>query len=104
MTDHFPASRQCLGLYVWYTTHHMVSKPESATERFVRDLMPYNTEEEIAVAIENFQEYLLLVKEMCDRLEEEGISIPKFADEEKPVECPYTCYGCCPGAELFGMP
>jgi hypothetical protein len=38
---------------------------------FIRELMKLKTEEEIIEAEENFREYLLIVKEICDRIESE---------------------------------
>jgi hypothetical protein len=40
--------------------------------QFIRDLCKGKTEEELLEAEENFREYLLVVKEMCDRIELEG--------------------------------
>lgn len=53
------------------------TKP-SKISQFVRELCKGKTEEELKEAEQNFSDYLLLIKEMCDRLEREGISIPSF--------------------------
>jgi hypothetical protein len=53
-------------------------KKGSKTNQFIRDLCKGKTEEEIQEAEENFREYLLVVKEICDRLEREGKDIPSF--------------------------
>lgn len=52
----------------------------SKTLQFVRDLCKGKTEEEILEAEQNFKDYLLVVKEICDRLETEGKSISSFDD------------------------
>ncbi|MBK6861602.1 MAG: hypothetical protein IPK91_16025 [Saprospiraceae bacterium] len=40
--------------------------------QFVRDLSQGKTEEELLEAEQNFRNYLLVVKAICDRLEQEG--------------------------------
>lgn len=37
--------------------------------RFIRNLCKGKTEEELLEAADNFREYLLVIKEMCDRIE-----------------------------------
>lgn len=38
---------------------------------FIRELCKHKTEEEILEAEENYRQYLLLVKQICERLERE---------------------------------
>lgn len=38
--------------------------------KFIREICSGKTEEELLEAEENFREYLLVIKEMCDRLED----------------------------------
>lgn len=47
---------------------------------FVRELMNGRTEEEVLEAEENFREFLLVIKEMADRLEREGIDLNECPD------------------------
>ena len=47
---------------------------------FVRELMNGRKEEEILEAEENFREYLLVIKEIAGRLEEEGIDFNELPD------------------------
>ena len=47
---------------------------------FVRELMNGRKEEEILEAEENFREYLLGIKEIAGRLEEEGIDFNELPD------------------------
>jgi|WetSurMetagenome_2_1015567.scaffolds.fasta_scaffold129036_2 hypothetical protein len=47
--------------------------------QFIRDLCKAKSEKEILEAEENFREYLLAVKEICDRLEAKNVS-PNFDD------------------------
>jgi len=54
------------------------NKKQSKTSKFIRDLCNGRTEEEILEAEENFREYLLVVKEICDRHEREGKDFPSF--------------------------
>lgn len=59
----------------------MSKAPEqSKISQFVRELCNGKTEQELLDAEENFRDYLLVVKEICDRLEHDGISIPSFDD------------------------
>lgn len=53
-------------------------KEQSKTSKFIRGLCNGKTEEEILEAEENFREYLLVVKEICDRYEREGKDFPSF--------------------------
>lgn len=53
-------------------------KKGSKLNQFVRGLCEGKTEEEIQEAVENFEEYLLVVKGICDRLESEGKSVLGF--------------------------
>lgn len=39
--------------------------------KFIREICKGKTEEEILDAEENFREYLLVIKEMCDRMEDD---------------------------------
>ncbi|MBK8954981.1 MAG: hypothetical protein KBF37_06145 [Saprospiraceae bacterium] len=45
---------------------------ESKLSLFIRDVCKGRTEEELQLAEENFKAYLLLVKEICNRMEVEG--------------------------------
>ena len=47
---------------------------------FVRELMNGRKGEEILEAEENFREYLLVIKEIAGRLEEEGIDFNELPD------------------------
>lgn len=58
----------------------MKPEKESKTLQFVRELCKGKTEEEILEAEQNFKDYLLVVKEICDRLEREGKGLPSFDD------------------------
>lgn len=51
---------------------------ESKISHFIRDLCKDKTEAELQEAEENFREYLLLVKEICDRMESEGKDFVDF--------------------------
>ena len=42
---------------------------ETKPIKFIRDICMGKTEQELLEAEENFREYLLVIKEMCDRLE-----------------------------------
>lgn len=55
-----------------------IETENSKTIQFVRELCKGKSEEEILEAEQNFRDYLLVVKEICDRLEAEGIGIPSF--------------------------
>ena len=55
-----------------------IEKKQSKTMKFIRDLCNGKTEEELLEAEENFQDYLLVVKEICDRYEREGKEFPIF--------------------------
>lgn len=57
-----------------------IEKEDSKTIQFVRELCKGKTEEEILEAEQNFRDYLLVVKEICDRLETEGKDLPSFDD------------------------
>ncbi|MCF8247563.1 MAG: hypothetical protein K9J37_21245 [Saprospiraceae bacterium] len=46
--------------------------------KFLRDLCNGKTEEELLEVEQNFQDYLLVVKEICDRYEREGKEFPNF--------------------------
>lgn len=54
----------------------------SKIDEFVRDLMPGRSEADIEEAKTNFQEYLLLVQEMSDRMErkEKNVGIDENDD------------------------
>lgn len=51
---------------------------QSKISLFIRDLCKGKTEEELQEAEQNFQDYLLLVKGICDRLEREGKEVRSF--------------------------
>lgn len=53
---------------------------QSKISLFIRDVCKGKSEEELKEAEQNFQDYLLVVKEICERLEREGITIPSFDD------------------------
>lgn len=53
---------------------------QTKTSQFVRELCKDKTEEELLEAEQYFRDYLLVVKEICDRLERDGINIPSFDD------------------------
>ena len=57
-----------------------IKKKESKTNKFIRDLCNGKSEAEILEAEQNFQDYLLVVKEICDRYEREGKELPSFDD------------------------
>jgi hypothetical protein len=42
---------------------------------FIRELCKHKNEAEILEAEENFRRYLLLIKRICERLEQEGVDI-----------------------------
>jgi hypothetical protein len=44
---------------------------------FIRELCKHKTEEEILEAEENFRRYLMLVKRICERLEQEENELPQ---------------------------
>lgn len=48
--------------------------------QFIRELCKNRPEEELLVAEENFREYLLVIKEMCDRIESEEQEDSDFDD------------------------
>lgn len=48
--------------------------------QFIRDLCKHRTEQEILEAEYNFREYMLVVKDICDRLVAEGKSLSDFDD------------------------
>lgn len=48
--------------------------------QFIRELCQGKTEEEFLQAEENFREYLLVIKEMCDRIESEEKEATGFDD------------------------
>lgn len=58
----------------------MQTDKESKTLQFIRELCKGKTEEEILEAEQNLKDYLLVVKEICDRLEREGKDISSFDD------------------------
>lgn len=53
-------------------------KESSKISLFVRELCKGKSEEELAEAEENFRNYLLVIKEMCERLEREGKEVARF--------------------------
>jgi len=55
----------------------------SHISQFVRSICVGRTEQELLEAEHNFREFLLVIKEICDRLERDGISIPSFDEPEK---------------------
>lgn len=52
----------------------------SKTLQFVKAICQGRTEKEIAEAQETFKEYLLVIRDICDRLEREGKKLPEFDD------------------------
>ena len=62
--------------------HYLKMKKENEpkTLQFVRELCKGKSEEEILEAEHNFKDYLLVVKEICDRLEREGKDLPSIDD------------------------
>ena len=55
-----------------------IEKKQSKAMKFLRDLCNGKTEEELLEIEQNFQDYLLVVKEICDRYEREGKEFPSF--------------------------
>lgn len=64
--------------YAWEMEQKKVE--QSKISLFIRDLCRGRSEEELKEAEQNFRDYLLVVKEICDRLEREGITIQSFDD------------------------
>lgn len=63
----------------------MENIPKKSTIRlFIREICKSKTEEELKEAEENFKEYLLVVKEICDRIEDQDEE-PSI-DVNEPVE------------------
>ncbi len=56
---------------------------ESKISQYIRDLCNGNTEAELLEAEENFREYLLIVKEICDRIEREGKELVDFDEDDQ---------------------
>ena len=56
---------------------------QSKISQFVRSVCVGRTDSELLEAEQNFREFLLVIKEICDRLEQEGISIPSFDEPGK---------------------
>jgi hypothetical protein len=50
---------------------------------FIRELCKHKTEPEIVEAEENFRQYLLLVKRICERLEREEAQLTQIDNPEK---------------------
>ncbi|MBV6473415.1 MAG: hypothetical protein JPMHGGIA_01697 [Saprospiraceae bacterium] len=48
--------------------------------QFIRDLCKGKTEDELLEAEQNFREFLLVIKEIADRLEAEGKTLADFDD------------------------
>lgn len=48
--------------------------------QFIRDLCREKTEDELLEAEQNFREFLLVIKEIADRLEAEGKTLADFDD------------------------
>lgn len=59
-----------------------IGNKESKISQYVRELCKDKSETELLEAEETFREYLLIVKEICDRIEEEGKELVDFDDEE----------------------
>lgn len=55
---------------------------ESKISLLVRDVCKGKTVEELQVAEENFRAYLLLVKEICDRMENDSIEPIDFSNRD----------------------
>lgn len=53
---------------------------ESKISQYVREICKGKTDEELSEAEQNFQDYLLVVKEICDRLEQED-KAPDFDED-----------------------
>lgn len=58
-----------------------IKRNQSKTTKFIRDVCNGKTEEELLEAEQNFQEYLLVVKQICDRQEREGKEFTNFDDQ-----------------------
>lgn len=61
--------------------HHTAE--QSHISQFVRAVCMNRTEPELLEAEQNFREFLLVIKEICDRLERDGVSIPSFDEPEQ---------------------
>jgi len=55
---------------------------ETKIRNYIRDLCKGRTEEELLEAEETFSEYLLIVKEISDRMEHEGKELVDFDEVE----------------------
>ena len=56
----------------------------SKVNAFIKDLMPGRSETEVQEAEEYFQEYLLVVRGIAERLEREGKEAPVFEEDDTP--------------------
>ncbi|MGB5025625.1 MAG: hypothetical protein WBO44_09760 [Saprospiraceae bacterium] len=54
---------------------------ETNTIQFIREVCKDKTEEELLEAEQNFREFLLVIKEIADRLEVEGKALEDFDDQ-----------------------
>lgn len=57
-----------------------ISEPNNQIP-FIRELCKHKTEEEIQAAEENFRRYLLLIKRICERLEQEEDTLQQQVDK-----------------------
>lgn len=59
-------------------------QPNTKPIQFIREICKGRTEEELQEAEQNFREYLMVVKEICDRIGKNGNEDSDF-DESKTV-------------------
>ena len=50
-------------------------KKNSKIKEFVKELCPDKSEKELSEAVHRLSEYLIIIKDICDRLEREGKGI-----------------------------
>lgn len=60
----------------------MSKEQKSNSHEFVKDLCKGLSDDELQEAEQRLQEYILLVKGICDRYEMEGKELPAFDDSE----------------------
>jgi len=63
-------------------------------DRYVRRTLQSKTETELEEAAENYVEYLSVIWDMQDRLEQEGFDLSK--EETEGEDRTYLCKSCCP--------
>ena len=77
--------RICDSLLVFGSRIHLSSmntlKEDDSQIPFIRELCKHKTEEEIREAEENFRRYLLLIKRICERLEQEEDALLEQIDK-----------------------